>query len=167
MLTWNAFVSDVYNIASINHQNQTRKDKVTLYINHPLDVAFRIYNFAQVNQWYYQDISFRTALALAHDTLEYIRLFENETHEMATDRLMSNYSDVCKKHNMYYDKFIAVLLLLTKDDTIKYDDYLLKIKANEDARIVKTFDMISNLSDNPSPKQIVKYSKGLSILNQI
>jgi len=38
------------------------------------------------------------------------------------------------------------------------------VKCNELARKVKIADMLSNLADNPTDKQIKKYAKGLLFL---
>ena len=45
-----------------------------------------------------------------------------------------------------------------------YEDYLGGIKGNPIAKKVKIADMLSNLSDHPSDRQIVKYAKGLLLL---
>jgi hypothetical protein len=42
-----------------------------------------------------------------------------------------------------------------------YDDYPERVAASPIAAKVKIADMLSNLADDPTPKQIRKYAKGL------
>lgn len=46
-----------------------------------------------------------------------------------------------------------------------YVDYIRRVAQDRIATIVKTFDIVDNLSDNPSDRQIEKYGLALSILN--
>jgi len=50
--------------------------------------------------------------------------------------------------------------------TKSYEDYLEDVKKNPLARTVKIADMLSNLADNPTKNQIIKYSKGLLYLHE-
>jgi (p)ppGpp synthase/HD superfamily hydrolase len=61
-------------------------------------------------------------------------------------------------------KVIQTVQLLTRKSSIPYDDYLLEISCNELARRVKIADMLHNLSDLPSERQVVKYEHGLRLL---
>jgi len=54
--------------------------------------------------------------------------------------------------------------LLTKNDGLEYEQYLRRIKSDPVAKRVKIADMLANLGDRPSERQIVKYAKGLLIL---
>lgn len=59
---------------------------------------------------------------------------------------------------------IDAVVLLTKSYDVEYGEYLARIRSNTIARKVKIADMISNLSDLPTDKQIVKYAGGLLYL---
>ncbi len=54
---------------------------------------------------------------------------------------------------------------LTKGDQT-YTEYLEGVEADETARIVKIADMLDNLSDLPTPKQVVKYTDGILKLSR-
>ena len=64
-------------------------------------------------------------------------------------------------------RVIEVVTLLTKSKNIPYDSYMSSIVSDEDALIVKLADMLHNLSDNPSPKQIGKYGKAISNISGV
>ena len=57
--------------------------------------------------------------------------------------------------------------LLTKKPGQDYFDYLKAIKANRLATEVKIADIIDNLSDDPTEKQMKKYVKALAFLLEI
>jgi len=54
--------------------------------------------------------------------------------------------------------------ILTKGEGQNYDEYLYYVKSNELAKRVKIADILSNLADDPTDKQIVKYAKALTYL---
>ncbi|MGH1539150.1 MAG: GTP pyrophosphokinase [Arenicella sp.] len=56
---------------------------------------------------------------------------------------------------------IEIIKVLTKKREQRFEDYIDLIMRNELARTVKVADLIANLSDNPSNKQIIKFSKAL------
>jgi len=58
-------------------------------------------------------------------------------------------------------RLIDCVQLLTKSRETVYDAYLDRIAACHIATRVKVADMLSNLADAPSKKQIRKYAKGL------
>ena len=59
---------------------------------------------------------------------------------------------------------LNIVELLTKKEGVDYFVYLHNIKQNEIAKRVKIADMLANLSDNPTDKQIKKYAIGLQFL---
>ena len=61
-------------------------------------------------------------------------------------------------------EIVEPVTVLTKKYGEFYDDYLVKVKTNNVARIVKIHDMLDNFADNPTENQIRKYAKGLSFL---
>ena len=61
-------------------------------------------------------------------------------------------------------RLINSIKLLTKADDQDYYKYLNAVKNDPVARKVKIADMLDNLSDTPSEKQIIKYSRGFLIL---
>lgn len=59
---------------------------------------------------------------------------------------------------------IEAVRLLTKRSGLSYEDYLRGVRGNALARKVKIQDMLDNLSDSPTDRQIVKYAHGLLML---
>lgn len=120
------------------HHGQFRRDGVTPYLEHPKRVAGRL----DAANHHYRAI----AAAWIHDVLE-----------------DTNCSIVELEASGLEPEIIVAVRLLTKDSK-PYDLYLAKLKQNNIATMVKVFDMIDNLSDNPSPRQIARYSKALAFL---
>ena len=56
---------------------------------------------------------------------------------------------------------VTAVVLLTKTHEGVYDDYLEQVASSPLATKVKIADMLSNLADHPTKKQIRKYAKGL------
>lgn len=61
---------------------------------------------------------------------------------------------------------VTAVEILTKRKGLPYLEYLYGVRANPIARKVKIADMLSNLADNPTPKQIRKYAEGLLFLTE-
>ena len=123
-------------LARSAHAGQFRRDGSTPYIVHPQAVAARVAGdpLAEASAW-------------LHDALEDTAVGEEE---MRAHRIP--------------EEVIACIRLLTKPEDAVYESYLREVKADPLARKVKIADMLSNLADAPTDKQIVKYAKGLLIL---
>lgn len=122
-------------IATAAHQGQCRRNGAP-YISHPRAVADRVKG---------DDIA--EAIAWLHDTLEDTGLTVKELIEAK-----------------FPQQVIDAVILLTKTDDMDYNQYLLRLKKDTLAKKVKIADLLANLSDDPSDKQIVKYSKALLTL---
>ncbi|MDR2982194.1 MAG: hypothetical protein LBV12_08110 [Puniceicoccales bacterium] len=123
-------------IARHAHRGQFRRDGVTPYIVHPEAVAVRVKGDALAE-----------ATAWLHDTLE--------DTSLTVEQL--------RAHDIP-EQVIAAVALLTKQENSDYEQYLVRLKANPLAKKVKIADLLANLSDHPSDRQIVKYAKGLLVL---
>jgi len=123
-------------IATKAHAGQFRRGGQVPYIEHPRAVVSRVGNDqeAQIVAW-------------LHDVLE------------DTEETTQSLEEVGIPIHL-----ITAVDLLTKTREVKYDNYLDRIAACPLAKKVKIADMLSNLSDNPTKKQILKYSKGLQRL---
>ncbi len=121
------------------HIGQKRRDGVTAYIEHPEAVAAGLYAAGEAYEI--------CAVAWLHDVLE-------DTE--ATREVMAEAG--------IPESIIHVVGVLTKRPGQDYQAYLTDVKANTIARRVKIADMLHNLSDQPTDKQIVKYCKGLLFL---
>ena len=130
-------LSNLRKLVEKAHFNQYRRDGKTPYIEHIYAVEKRVSHFGN---------DYR-AVAVCHDILEDTKV---------------TYSDL--ENEGIPENILKAVEILTKSDDISYDEYLYSIKCNELARKVKIADMISNLADNPTDKQIKKYAKGLLFL---
>jgi (p)ppGpp synthase/HD superfamily hydrolase len=111
-------------IATKAHSGQYRWDNKTQYIEHPKSVANRLM------PWFPRhDTDFLMSVALLHDVLEDTKLTAK---------------DLIRKGIPL--KIVDVVKILTKVDGQCYLDYLLKVKENENARLVKIEDIRDNLS---------------------
>lgn len=64
----------------------------------------------------------------------------------------------------FSDEVLDAVIILTKREHQEYSDYLKDIKQNKLAKSVKIADMLDNISDKPTKKQVLKYAKGLVFL---
>jgi (p)ppGpp synthase/HD superfamily hydrolase len=119
------------------HAGQFRRDGVTPYATHPERVAARVSGHLAAE-----------AVAWLHDVLEDSSESEDSLAEAGIPRIVIN-----------------AVSLLTKKRATPYEEYLLAVRSNELARKVKIQDILDNLTDSPTERQIVKYAKGLLILH--
>lgn len=137
-----------YNYAKASHGMQLRRGSA-LYIDH----LQRVYNNVfkkYINDSSISDDSFSQMriAAYLHDVLE--------DTDATEEQLRKIFDDVA----------IDIVVLLTKKKGQSYTEYLNSILQNDLARRVKILDMIDNISDTPTPRQVEKYAKGLQILIQ-
>ncbi|MDQ8184008.1 hypothetical protein [Pelagicoccus sp. SDUM812002] len=125
-------------IATEAHAGQYRRDGSTPYIEHPRAVASRVGSDpnAQVVAW-------------LHDVLE--------DSDLTADHLLEN---GIPRH------CADAVELLTKSEDTDYETYLERVAQSPLATKVKIADMISNLADSPSTKQLKKYAEGLMRLTR-
>jgi len=123
-------------IALRAHSGQFRRDGMTPYAHHPERIAARVAGDAQAE-----------AVAWLHDVLE----GSEETEASLAQSGMPT-------------SVIEAVRLLTKRSGLSYEDYLLGLRHNALARKVKIQDMLDNLSDSPTERQIAKYARGLLML---
>lgn len=120
-------------IATDAHDGQFRHDGITPYIKHPEEVVNRVGNCPSL-----------IAAAWLHDVLE----DTSETRESLLGKGIP--LDV-----------VRAVGVLTKSSTFTYDQYLDSILTDAIATKVKIADMLANLADHPTEKQIRKYAQGL------
>lgn len=120
------------------HEGQFRRDGVTPYVVHPQAVASRV-----------AGDPIAESVAWLHDVLEDTPLTEADLRQAGIP-----------------DEVIAGVLLLTKTEGMDYESYLAGVKASPLARKVKVADMLTNLGDCPTERQILKYARGLQVLLQ-
>ncbi len=127
-------------IARKAHEGQFRRDGVTPYIVHPERVVARLKTQGE-------DAA-TIATAWLHDVIE-----DTETTEIDLfDQGVNGY-------------IVEAVDMLTRDESETYGEFLSWIKqAGGVAQRVKIADILDNLSDAPTEKQIIKYSKALLFL---
>lgn len=130
-------LQEVIQFAYRAHNGQTRRDRFTPYISHPQNVAERLRGES--------DEVIMTAWL--HDVLE-------DTKETPDSMRAAGIPE----------SVIEAVQVLTKVPGEDYSVYLTRVKAHPVARKVKIADMLSNLSDSPTDKQILKYAHGLIAL---
>lgn len=121
------------------HAGQFRRDGITPYAVHPKAVAKILSN---------KDEHIR-AVALLHDVLE-------DTDMTAKDLLDQRIPE----------RIVEAVKLLSKQPEDTYDTFIDRLLESKDymARTVKIADIIANLQDSPTEKQVKKYSKALERL---
>lgn len=135
-------------IAEMAHSGQTRKRTGQLYVYHPMRVADYIRKVVSDNDLNKYNM---ILAAILHDTIE------DSDGFVTVDTLF---------YNGIPQPVIDAVVLLSKNlhKGLSYYEYLDKLALNVIATTVKIADMIDNLSDHPSTKQLVKYSGGLNHL---
>lgn len=128
-------------IARKAHEGQFRRDGVTPYITHPERVVQRLRA---------QGVTDEVTLAVGwlHDVIEDT---DYDWHALFEQGVPSS--------------VLLVLDFITKVFGEDYDSYLKDVQENRIARTVKIADILDNLSDAPTEKQIVKYAKALLYLH--
>lgn len=126
-------------IAARAHSGQTRRDGFTPYFNHLAAVAHAVRN----------ESASVIAAAWLHDVIE-------DTHETVESLLKAGIPA----------SVVTAVDLLTKKEGVSYEFYIRQITGNWIARRVKFADILCNLHDEPTDKQIRKYVQALSILSE-
>ena len=123
-------------IASAAHKGQLRRGGDVPYIEHPKAVAKRVGDDleAQIVAW-------------LHDVIE-------DSEQTAESLLQAGIPPRC----------VEAVVVLTKKRGVAYESYLERVSTSRLATKVKIADMLSNLADDPTPRQIRKYAQGLLML---
>ncbi len=124
--------------ATFAHAGQFRRDDVTPYIEHPKKVMALLEGYGDE----------AIAVAALHDSIEDGRTTALRLEDAGFP---------------YY--IVRAVVLLTKSEGQPYDAYLDVLSRNPIARMVKIADMLANLTDSPTPKQIERYTKGILFLS--
>jgi (p)ppGpp synthase/HD superfamily hydrolase len=128
------------------HKGQPRHDNITPYISHPMAVADTFTGLKGYDGVSGEEIR---AIALLHDVIE-------DSNTNLWDLICAGFSD----------NIIKTVDILTKKDGINYLDYILKVKENSIAKIIKLADIRHNLStlDPKKKAQRDKYLLSIYIL---
>lgn len=138
-------------LAQQAHKGQTRKNGEN-YFNHVTRVAVRAKKrpapAPAINQTRWEELVETTALL--HDVIE-------DTNVTLLDLGDAGFGLAVRE----------AVSLLTHKDGQGYNHYLACLSTNLIARAVKIADLLDNLTDNASPRQIERYSAALNFLIKI
>ena len=124
-----------------SHKNQFRRSSKKPYIIHPKRVQLLARDLG-----YPKKIQI---IALLHDVIE------DSDDPVVLDRIKYTFGE----------EVFNALLALTHEKQTSYKDYLLGVATNNPLAFkVKMVDMYDNLTDNPSPKQVMKYRDAIIYL---
>lgn len=123
-------------IASRAHEGQVRRGTLAPYIEHPRAMA----------EWVGDDPELKI-VAWLHDVLE-------DSEQTAQSLVRAGIPE----------HLVAAVVLLTRDPDVSDETYYRRISESRIASAVKIADMVSNLADRPTQRQIRRYAKGLLIL---
>lgn len=115
------------------HKNKYRRDGVTPYYSHLRDVVSRL-----------PDDDITRAVGWLHDVLEDTDYTPEKLRELGIP-----------------DEVIFPVIMLTKEKGVSYEQYIEALRYTTHAKQVKIADILSNLADTPTERQIVKYAKAL------
>ena len=124
-----------YKWAKKGHAGQFRRDGVTPYFSHCEKVASLL------------NTEEEKAVAYCHDLLEDNRCsYEDLAYNVSES--IANTCELLDKKGLHYFDYITLLKESDSKNVIR----------------IKVADIVANLSDNPTEKQIEKYNKALQIL---
>lgn len=146
-----AEISRALAIAELAHNGQTRKGSTEPYINHPIRVANKIKQMAADVPNKHQMV----LVALLHDSIE------DSNGLVTTATLLANKID---PRAVVAVERLSTNLHKTANKADRYYSYLSNVVEDPIATVVKIFDTLDNISDRPSYKQLVKYSKSLQYI---
>ena len=129
------------------HEGHFRRDGETPYFKHLHDVVTNLYvmlyNRRDEYKEYYEDM---ICAAWLHDSIE-----DNKTTRIVIESEFGSAVAVLVDH-------------LTHEKGESYEEYIEFTKNLNETRLIKIADILANLADSPSKKQIDKYTKALKIL---
>jgi GTP pyrophosphokinase len=128
------------------HRGQTRRTGKP-YFFHPQEVANII------KKYYNDDVTYYTALL--HDALEDgIPLGNIDNEQQFFDLLVNELPD---SDVAIIDEIYTAVSVLTKGDGLVYNEYVVGLLENVSAFRVKLADIMQNITDSPTEKQVKKY----------
>ena len=129
-----------FNVAAKLHAGQRRRDGKTLYLNHLFKVS-GIFTFGSAEL---------EAVAWLHDSVEdgHTTLEESRTKYGFPEEVVAGVDTLTRRKDESYGAFIE------------------RIKTSHSGRFVpvKVSDILANLSDDPTPRQIRRYAAALLVL---
>ena len=134
-------------IATEAHSGQFRKDGVTPYITHPIEVARLVKHEVD-----YTEHQYLVSVAYLHDVLEDTDLTIKELAEKGINR-----------------KVIAGVVELSRFQGESYWDYIYRLHTNKELVVVKIADIVHNLSTLPEEMSSMRdrYFKALLTLGEL
>ena len=135
---------DVYNTARMAHVGQTRRDG-SEYFSHPSEVR-------NITARFYPKDRVAQLAALLHDSLEDAPGLTMSSASEMEDFIKGSIQDPDSA-----EEVVRVVRALTHEKGGDYQSYVIDLLRDPTTLRVKLSDMVHNLTDNPSPKQRLKY----------
>lgn len=133
--------------AQLVHTNHFRRDGVTPYFNHLEAVVDNLETLLDDRRWEFKiECEAMIMAAWLHDSVE---------DERTTIDII---------HTEFGAQVANYVMNLTHDNAHLYMEYIHHVAANHTCRLIKIADILANLADSPTQKQIIKYTKALKVL---
>lgn len=140
-----ALVEAAREFATLAHAGQFRRDGVTHYIAHPAKVVALLTEKYQGEGKEPDPVVL--AVAWLHDVLE-------DSKHSAADLYEAGFPH----------EVVKAVVWLTKWYGESYEVFITAVARDSTATLVKLADILANLTDSPTPKQVAKYAKALLFL---
>jgi len=147
-------INSINILSQYAHKDQKRRTGEPYFL-HPQEVSLIVKKYYPSNEIAYYS-------ALLHDALEDSIDYGNFEDE---NELMAFIMDSVENEEVG-SRIIEVVSTLTKAKGAAYESYMSGVINDPDALIVKLADMLHNLSDNPSDRQMVKYGKAVRSISE-
>jgi (p)ppGpp synthase/HD superfamily hydrolase len=141
-------ILDAMNFANAAHKGQYRKGGQP-YFMHLASVAKRVSDYCDRGEFQQGDKDL-IQVAYLHDYLEDVEFTHGTIEKL--------------KIAGFHDSVITAVIAITKAQNESVEDYYARVADNPLARTVKIFDMIDNISDQPSDAAWKRYAWGLNFL---
>ena len=134
------------------HEGQFRRDGITPYSNHPIEVA----NVLTTDD--------EKIVAYLHDILEDTEYVTTKGEKGSWIHLPGELEEAKLAMCWIPERLANTVHLLTKAIVFSYRDYIKAIASNKLATKVKIADITCNLADKPTDRQKVKYTTAMAVL---
>ena len=130
------------------HHNHFRRDGVTPYFSHLEAVVKNCVEMIGANGWNFEQKQIENIIAAAylHDSVE-----DGKTDLETIKSLFGFY-------------VATTVEQLTHKKQEDYFRYVIRAAQYKEARLIKIADVLANLADSPTQKQLIKYTEALKIL---
>lgn len=144
----NILINNAKEFAQRVHHNHFRRDGVTPYFAHLEAVVKNCVEMIGANGWNFEQKQIKNIIAAAylHDSVE-----DGKTDLETIKSLFGVY-------------VVTTVEQLTHKKEEDYFHYIIRAAQYKEARLIKIADVLANLADSPTQKQLAKYTEALKLL---